>query len=269
MACGLSPAPAPNNRGMNRLPSLFVSHGAPTFALEPGLHGAQLRALGERLPRPAAIAVVSAHWQAGEVRVSTIAQPATVHDFGGFPAPLYQLRYPAPGAPDFARRALTLLQQAGWNAREDETRGLDHGAWVPLMHLVPAADIPVFQIAMPRNLDEAGALRLGQALAPLAEEGVLLIGSGSLTHNLYETRFGDPDAEPYVHAFANWTAAQLKAGRPEALRLDDAPAGRRAHPTSEHFLPLLVAAGAGGAQVEELDGGIEHGVLAMRSYAFA
>lgn len=254
---------------MNRLPTVFVSHGAPTFALDPGRHGAQLRALGERLPRPKAMAVVSAHWQAAELRVGTAAQPATLHDFGGFPAPLYQLRYPAPGAPELARRALALLQQAGWAAREDESRGLDHGAWVPLMHLYPEAEIPVFPIAMPRDLDEAAALRLGRALAPLADEGVLLIGSGSLTHNLYETRFGDPNAEPYVHAFANWTAAQLRAGRPEALRLDDAPAGRRAHPTAEHFLPLLVAAGAGGGEVQELDGGIEHGVLAMRSYVFA
>lgn len=254
---------------MNRLPSVFVSHGAPTFALEPGLHGAQLRALGEQLPRPAAIAVVSAHWQAGEVRVGTSVQPATVHDFGGFPAPLYQLRYPAPGAPHLARRALALLQQAGWNARDDESRGLDHGAWVPLMHLYPDADVSVFPIAMPLDLDEAGALRLGQALAPLRDEGVLLIGSGSLTHNLREVRFDDSRGDAYVQDFADWVTRCLHEGRTPWL--DEAPQGRRAHPSDEHYLPLLVALGAAlpGAGVEALDGGIEHGVLAMRSYCFS
>lgn len=253
---------------MNPLPTLFVSHGAPTYALEPGLAGAQLGELGRRLARPAAIAVVSAHWQANEVRVSSSSSPETVHDFGGFPAPLYALRYPAPGAPEQALRALQLLQQAGWAASADAQRGLDHGAWVPLLHLYPAADIPVFQIAMPRDLDEAGALRLGQALRPLADEGVLLIGSGSLTHNLREVRFGDTRGDAYVNAFADWVSARLQAG--QAPLLDDAPAGHRAHPTDEHYLPLLVAAGAAatGATVEELDGGVEHGVLAMRSYVF-
>jgi 4,5-DOPA dioxygenase extradiol len=253
---------------MKRLPTLFVSHGAPTYALEPGLAGAQLGELGRRLRRPEAIAVVSAHWQANEVRVGTSSRPETVHDFGGFPAPLYALRYPAPGAPEHALRALQLLQQAGWAASADAQRGLDHGAWVPLLHLFPTADIPVFQIAMPLDLDEAGALRLGRSLAPLADEGVLLIGSGSLTHNLRELRFGDARGDAYVQAFADWAAARLRAG--QAPLLHEAPQGRRAHPTDEHYLPLLVAAGAAvpGATVEELDGGIEHGVLAMRSYRF-
>jgi len=253
---------------MKRLPTLFVSHGAPTYALAPGLAGAQLRALGQRLPRPAAIAVVSAHWQASEVKVGSSSRPATVHDFGGFPPPLYALRYPAPGQPELAQRALRLLQQAGWAASADPERGLDHGAWVPLLHLYPAADIPVFQIAMPHDLDEAGALRLGRALSPLADAGVLLVGSGSLTHNLREVRFGDGAGDAYVTAFADWVRDRLQAGEPP--RLAQAPQGRRAHPSDEHWLPLLVAAGAAapGAVVEELDGGVEHGVLAMRSYLF-
>ena len=253
---------------MHRLPTLFVSHGAPSFALEPGRAGAQLRELGRRLPRPEAIAMVSAHWQAHDLRVGSSALPDTVHDFGGFPAPLYALRYPAPGHPPWARRVVQRLQQAGWPAREDAQRGLDHGAWVPLLHLYPQAELPVFQIALPLALDEAGALRLGAALAPLAEEGLLLIGSGSLTHNLREVRFGDPNAAPYVTRFADWVGERLRAG--QAPWLDAAPEGRRAHPSDEHYLPLLVAAGAAapGARVEELDGGVEHGVLAMRSYVF-
>lgn len=251
-----------------RLPTLFVSHGAPTYALAPGLAGAQLRELGQRLRRPKALLVVSAHWQTAEVRVSTSAQPATVHDFGGFPAPLYALRYPAPGAPDFARQTAALLREAGWTVSEDAQRGLDHGAWVPLLHLYPEADLPVFQVAMPLDLDEAGAWRLGEALAPLAEQGVLIVGSGSLTHNLREVRFNDRRGDAYVQSFADWVAARLRAG--QTPWLDDAPQGHRAHPSDEHYLPLLVAAGAAqaGAAVEELDGGIEHGVLAMRSYVF-
>lgn len=253
---------------MQRQPTLFVSHGAPSYALQPGLAGAQLRALGQRLPRPRAVAVISAHWQAAEVRVGSSASPATVHDFGGFPAPLYALRYPAPGHPELAQQALQRLQAAGWAASTDDQRGLDHGAWVPLLHLFPEADIPVFQIAMPRTLDEAGALRLGRALAPLADAGVLLVGSGSLTHNLGEVRFGDRHGDAYVTDFADWVAARLRAGQTPLLA--EAPAGRRAHPSDEHYLPLLVAAGAAapGATVEELDGGVEHGVLAMRSYVF-
>ncbi len=255
---------------MNPLPTLFVSHGAPTFALESGLAGAQLRELGARLPRPRAVLMVSAHWFSQEVLVGSSPRPATIHDFGGFPPALYALQYPAPGHPELAARALQLLQQAGWPAREDAQRGLDHGAWVPLMHLYPEADVPVFQVSMPKRLDEASAQRLGAALAPLAEEGVLIVGSGSLTHNLYEVRFGDRHGEPYVTEFSDWVTAQLRAGRQEALRLDAAPGGRRAHPSTDHFLPLRVAAGAAapGAPVEELDGGIEHGVLAMRSYVF-
>lgn len=253
---------------MSRLPSLFVSHGAPTFALAPGRAGAQLRALGERLPPPRAVLVVSAHWQAATVRVGSAPQPATVHDFGGFPAALSALRYPAPGEPALAARVVRQLQAAGWPAHADPDRGLDHGVWVPLLHLLPAAGRPVVPLAMPVDLDEAGALRLGQALAPLADEGVLIVGSGSLTHNLREVRFGDPQGDAYVQAFADWVHARLQAG---ALPWrDEAPQGRRAHPSLEHYLPLFVALGAAapGARVEWLAGGIEHAALAMHSVVF-
>ncbi|PWF24626.1 dioxygenase [Corticimicrobacter populi] len=255
----------------NRMPVLFVSHGAPTFALEPGLAGPELTRLGQQLPEPRAIVVISAHWMTrGTVGVTTSAQPATIHDFGGFPAPLYALQYPAAGAPEIAARTLELLQQAGWPTTPDASRGLDHGAWVPLMHLYPDARIPVVQVSLPYPCDADTALRLGKSLAPLRDEGVLLIGSGSLTHNLYEIRHPGSDASEYVREFTDWTRRQVDAHDISALlgyrRL--APAAERAHPTEEHFLPLLVAAGATGDEEPTtiIDGGVDYGVLAMDTY---
>ncbi|MGE0314969.1 MAG: class III extradiol ring-cleavage dioxygenase [Lautropia sp.] len=257
---------------MPRLPSLFVSHGAPSFALEPGLAGPRLAALGRALPRPEAVLVVSPHWMTPAPRVGTAAQPETIHDFGGFDPALYQLGYPARGHPALARRALDALDAAGWTARADEHRGLDHGAWVPLMHLFPAADVPVFQVSLPSRLDAATAFAFGRALAPLAREGVLIVGSGSLTHNLHEFFSGHGQEEAYAADFAAWVREAVdRRDRARLLRtLDDAPQARRAHPTAEHFWPLLVAAGAGDLTQpsQVIEGGIVHGVLAMDSYAF-
>lgn len=260
---------------MSRLPSLFISHGAPTFALEPGLAGPALTALGRSLPRPEAVLVVSPHWMTPTPRVGTVSQPETIHDFGGFDPALYQLSYPAPGHPAFARRAMECLTQAGWPAQADGQRGLDHGAWVPLMHLFPQADVPVFQVSLPSRLDAERAWAFGQALAPLADEGVLIVGSGSLTHNLYEFRGAQGPDEPYVKAFAAWVREAVEQGDRTRLRrtLEDAPDARRAHPTTEHFWPLLVAAGAADVgdrplRAAVIDGGIAHGMLAMDAYAF-
>ena len=188
---------------MQTLPTLFVSHGAPTFALEPGLAGANLAALGRRVPRPQAVLVVSPHWMTREAQATLSLRPETIHNFGGFDPALYTLQYPAEGAHLAARRALELLQAAGLSATADADRGLDHGAWVPLMHLYPEADIPVFQVSLPQWLDADGAYGYGRALAPLAGEGVLIVGSGSLTHNLYEFRLGDPRVEAYAVEFAH------------------------------------------------------------------
>lgn len=257
---------------MSRLPSLFISHGAPTFALEPGLAGPRLTALGRSLPRPEAVLVVSPHWMTPTPRVGTTEQPATIHDFGGFDPALYQLDYPARGHQALARRTLDVLQRAGWSALPDEHRGLDHGAWVPLMHLFPLADVPVFQVSLPARLDAQRAWDFGRALAPLASEGVLIIGSGSLTHNLYEFRPGRTQGDAYVAAFAAWVREAVEQGDSDRLlrTLDDAPEASRAHPTPEHFWPLLVAAGAAGSTlpVQVIEGGIEHGMLAMDSYVF-
>jgi len=258
-----------------RQPTLFVSHGAPSFALDPGLAGPRLTALGASLPKPQAVLVVSPHWMTDSPVVGTVARPGTIHDFGGFAPALYQLEYPAAGHPVLAQAALDALRAAGFPAQADEERGLDHGAWVPLMHLFPQADVPVFQVSLPARLDAAGAWALGRALAPLAEQGVLVVGSGSLTHNLYEFRAAHGQDEAYVQAFADWVADAVRQADGERLRrtLTDAPQARRAHPTTEHFWPLLVAAGAsdtgsGPAPGVLVPGGIAHGMLSMDAYAF-
>lgn len=259
---------------MTRNPSLFVSHGAPTFALEPGRAGAQLAALGRQLDRPRAVVVVSPHWMTrGGVRVTGTARPRTVHDFGGFDPKLYEITYPAAGDPALAQRIASMLAEAGWPAAVDPDRGLDHGAWVPLLHLFPQADVPVLQVSLPAELNERKAYELGRALAPLADEGALVVGSGSLTHNLYEFRMRTSAEAAYAREFTLWIREAVRSGNVERLlrSLEQAPHAQRAHPTTEHFLPLLVALGAADPSLEAttvLDGGIVHGVLAMESYVF-
>lgn len=257
---------------MNRLPTLFVSHGAPTFALDPGLAGPKLNALGRALPIPQAVLIVSPHWMTRGARVSLADRPATIHDFGGFPQPLYEIGYPAAGHAALAQRALDTLKQAGWAAQGEAHRGLDHGAWVPLLYLYPEADVPVFQVSLPMGLDAQSAWAFGQALAPLRDEGVLVVGSGSLTHNLYEFRSGHGDDAAYATEFVAWVRDAVRRSDSVRVRrtLDEAPHAQRAHPTTEHFLPLLVAAGAAGegASAEVIDGGIAHGVLSMDTFVF-
>lgn len=255
------------------LPLLFVSHGAPMFAIEPGLAGQQLTELGRELPQADAIVVISPHWMTrGEVCVTSSTSPKTIHDFGGFPNQLYELSYPAPGAPALANHIVELLGSAGWKARLDATRGLDHGAWVPLLYLAPSATVPVVQVSMPMPMDTYGALALGKALKPLRDMNVLVVASGSLTHNLYEFRGATSDSADYVKDFAAWTAMTLQRGDTEQMLeyRRFAPAADRAHPTNEHFLPLLIALGAAGEkyQTRVLEGGITYGVLAMDSYLF-
>lgn len=253
-------------------PVFFISHGAPTFALEPGQLGANLHALGEQLTGIKAVLVVSPHWQTRELQVLATPRPETIHDFGGFPAALYQLQYPAPGQPELALEAMQLLTQSGWPVTTEAQRGLDHGAWVPLLHLLPKADIPVFQVSLPHSLDTAGALALGRALAPLRERGVVIVGSGSLTHNLYDLQPPAASAVAYAVEFAHWIRQAVTRADADALldyrRL--APHAERAHPTQEHFLPLLVALGAShereAAQV--IAGDITYGVLLMESYVW-
>lgn len=261
---------------MSALPALFVSHGAPTLAIVDSPAHRFLRELGNTLARPKAILVASAHWETrGGPAVSLAAQPETVHDFGGFPDALMAIRYPAPGAPETAVRAASLLSDAGFAVAQNPTRGLDHGAWVPLHLMYPAADIPVAQVSIVRGASPADHERMGRALAALRAEGVLVIGSGSLTHNLREFR-GQPidvAAPGWVSAFGNWIKARLDDNDLDALRgyRVRAPHAERNHPTDEHLLPLYVAMGAGGpsARAERLHASYEYGILAMDVYAFS
>ncbi|SFU66585.1 Aromatic ring-opening dioxygenase, catalytic subunit, LigB family [Polaromonas sp. YR568] len=258
-----------------KIPALFVSHGAPMFALEPGQAGPLLHAIGKRLlalPGLRAILVISPHWRTRGLRVGASARPETVHDFGGFPAPLYALQYPAPGAPEISGEVATLLARAGLPAQLMDEQGLDHGAWVPLLHLLPGAPLPVFQLSLPIELRATDALALGRALAPLREQGVLILASGGLTHNLYEFRQSETETpESYVHEFVQW-ARRAALAHDEAALVDfrGAPHSRRAHPSDEHYLPLLVAAGASsaGEPVEVMEGGVTYGVLSMEGYVF-
>jgi 4,5-DOPA dioxygenase extradiol len=244
------------------------------FAIEPGLAGKHLAELGRELPRPDAIVILSPHWMTrGEVSVTGSIAPSTIHDFGGFPDALYQIQYPAPGAPELAAQIVEMLNGAGWKSSLNVNRGLDHGAWVPLLYLAPEADIPVVQVSMPATLDTRQAWKLGEALKPLRDMNVLIVASGSLTHNLYEFRGATPHGAQYVKDFAAWTAKTLAAGNLDQL-LDYkqyAPSAERAHPTDEHYLPLFIALGAAGEHYETrvLEGGVTYGVLAMDSYLFS
>ncbi|RDB44335.1 dioxygenase [Halomonas sp. DQ26W] len=243
-------------------PSLFISHGSPMLALTPGPAHDFLRELGRAL-RPEAILVVSAHWTTRQLMVSTSPRPETIHDFGGFPQALFDCQYPAPGEPELARRFAREL-----NAVPTE-RGLDHGAWVPLSLMFPEADIPVVSLSLPVEWSNQQLVELGGKLAGARCDGVLVIGSGSLTHNLAEMQAGQVPTPEWVSQFVDWIHFRLEAGDRDALQeWELAPQARRNHPTPEHFLPLLVAMGAGG-QARRLHHSVEQGVLTMDVYAFA
>lgn len=249
----------------DRLPSVFVSHGAPTLPMEDIPARRFLEGLGKALGRPEAILCVSAHWETRAPAASLATQPETIYDFYGFPDALYQLRYPAPGAPGLAKRAAELLR----GAELDEDRGLDHGAWVPLLLMYPEADIPVTQLSVLSMAGPAASLELGRALAPLRDEGVLILASGGAVHNLKEWRANQHRTPDWAGEFDDWLAAQVETGEIESL-LDyrqQGPHGARAHPTEEHFLPLFVAMGAGGAG-RALHRSFAPGGLSMAAFAF-
>ena len=261
--------------GMNKLPTIFISHGSPMHALHAGAAGEAWAALGQRLPRPRAILIASAHWETRLPMLTSGEQPETIHDFSGFPEPLYRIRYQAPGAPEVARRAQALLKDAGFTAGIDGCRGLDHGAWSPLLHAYPAADVPVVQLSLQTALGAPHHLALGRALAPLADEGVLIIGSGHMTHNLREWSRGMQTGgeAAYVREFRQWVHTRIEANDFDTLVdwRSRAPHAVRAHPTDEHFLPLFVALGAAGEHVraEHFFDAVEDGVLAMDAYLFS
>jgi 4,5-DOPA dioxygenase extradiol len=256
------------------MPVLFLSHGAPTLPLEPGETGAVWKKLGARLPRPSSILVVSAHWETHIPTLSLAVEPETIHDFSGFPAELYRLQYPAPGAPQMAKSAAQLLQQAEIPVQLDDSHGLDHGAWVPLSIMFPQADIPVAQLSLQPERDPAWHLALGRALRPLREQGVLIVGSGAITHNLRAV-FTHPQDEPapaWVTEFCDWIAVRIKEGDLGALSAyrELAPHAERNHPSDEHLLPLFVALGAASKvdDAQHLNRVMTFGLLAMDAWLF-
>ena len=256
---------------MSRQPAIFVSHGSPMLALDDGPAHRFLAGLGSVFERPKAILVVSAHWESATPLVSAVEHPRTIHDFGGFPRALFEMQYPAPGAPDLAAQVTDLVP----GARIDPARGLDHGAWVPLKLAYPAADVSVTQLSVQTHLGPAHALAVGQALRPLRDEGILIVGSGSLTHNLHEFRSAvqEQPPAPWVTAFADWMAERLDAGDVESL-LDyraRAPFGPRNHPTEEHLLPLFTVLGAAaeGERLMARHRSYTYGILAMDAWGTA
>ena len=257
---------------MSPLPSLFVSHGAPDLVVS-GHQAAQFLAdLGRELPRPEAILIVSAHWERADLAITTNPLPATIHDFMGWPKELYRIRYSAPGAQWLAGQVADHLSNAGITLVPDARRGLDHGAWVPLHLAYPAADIPVAQLSLLRGGSARDHFDVGLALAPLREQGVLIIGSGSAVHNLRMlAREGTPPP-PWALAFDQWLADAIeRRDLADLSAFPDRPKDARiAHPTPEHLLPLFVALGAGWAanRSSRLHQSWSYGSLSMSAYAF-
>jgi 4,5-DOPA dioxygenase extradiol len=254
------------------LPTLFVSHGAPTLALDPGETGAAWQTLAGTLPRPKAVLCVSAHWTTAAPMVSGPSRNTTIHDFHGFPAPLYQISYPAPGDPALAEHVQRLLADAGMTTGIDRNRGLDHGAWVPLRLMYPQADVPAIQLSVQPGRDAAWHYRMGEALAPLRAEGVLIVASGGAVHNLREIAWDGGPAPAWAQGFDEWLATALAEGRlADLIDWQRAPQARRAQPTDEHFLPLFVALGAAGkaARGERVHHGFTLASMSMAAFKFA
>jgi 4,5-DOPA dioxygenase extradiol len=259
------------------LPVLFVSHGAPNMILYDSPARRFLAGLGETLPKPKAIVSVSAHFMANRPTVVADPAPGMIYDFGGFEPELYEMVYPAPGEPRLAAEVAERLAAAGLDPLIRAERGYDHGTWVPLKLIRPAADVPVVQLSVEPRRDPRHHWEIGRALADLRREGVLIVASGSLTHNLHEV-FGanglralDAPSPAWVTGFADWIAEKIAAGDVEAL-LDyrrRAPDAVRNHPTDEHLLPLFVALGAGGATGLRIHESRNFAVLAMDAYRFA
>lgn len=265
---------------MTRLPTYFISHGGgPWPWMKEQNRGAydRLEASLQAMPRdigvtPAAVLVISGHWEEDEFTVMAHPRPPMIYDYSGFPAHTYEISYPAPGAPRLAQRVQELLQGAGIAAPLDTARGFDHGTYAPLAVIYPEAEVPVLQLSMRRGYDPAEHLAVGRALAPLRDEGVLIVGSGLSYHNL--RAFG-PQARAPSAAFDGWLQRTLLEASPaqrveQLMRWANAPAARQAHPREDHLLPLMVALGAA-----EHDAGrcVYHeddfyGGIAVSSFAF-
>ena len=234
------------NEIFSRQPSLFISHGAPNIVLYPSETRAFWQNLSAKLRRPSAILIMSAHFPAARPTFETGGYPGMIYDFGGFEPELYDMTFPAPGAPALAEKAFGLADAAGLSAAISQGRGYDHGTWVPLRVMFPQADIPVATLSVQPRENGARHLALGRALAPLRDQGVLIVGSGGATHNL-RAFFSGEDTPPWARNFNDWLCERIEAGDAEAVAAwDQGPDALRNHPTPEHFLPLPFAFGAGG-----------------------
>jgi 4,5-DOPA dioxygenase extradiol len=251
-------------RREGRMPAVFAGHGSPTNAIDDNAWRRAWRALGERLPRPRAVLCVSAHWETDGVRVTDSARPPTIHDFGGFSRALHEFEYPAPGDPALARRVAGLLDGAAL----DPARGLDHGAWSVLAAMLPRADVPVLQLSLERRRDAAGHFALGARLAPLRDEGVLVLGTGNVVHDLASIAWGEERGYEWAERFDRWVVERMRAGDAAALvDYERHPDAARAVPSAEHFVPLLyvLATRQPGEAVETWNEGVTLGSIAMTS----
>ncbi|MGH7056569.1 MAG: DODA-type extradiol aromatic ring-opening family dioxygenase [Acetobacteraceae bacterium] len=259
------------------MPTLYISHGSPMTAIVDTPARRFLAGLGNELARPRAILVASAHWESAAPMLNAVEENETIHDFRGFPPALFAISYPAPGAPELAEEIAASLRAAGIAAELDRKRGLDHGAWVPLILAYPEADTPVLELSVQTPLGPAHHLALGRALARLRERDVLVLGSGSFTHDLRRFARGrqgiDAGETADVAEFSEWMDRHIRENDTAALvdyrRL--APFAADEHPTEEHLLPLYVALGAAGEKpsAKLLHSSVEFGFLRMDAYAFA
>ena len=257
-----------------RMPALFIGHGSPMNIFLEGPYAADLREQAESLPRPAAILVISAHWTTPQLRVTASATPRQLYDFIGFPEEFYKFTYETPGDPILAGRIASLLETAGKPCTQDPTRGIDHAAWAILSHMYPEADIPVLELSLSYHLPPLECFDIGKALSPLREEGILIIGSGNLVHNLYEFDY-EMNVQPYPWAVAFNTLVKEKLAKKDKTALasyaETVPESKQAVPTPDHYLPLLAAAGT----MDSMESAVvfhesfQNGSIAMTSFIFA
>jgi 4,5-DOPA dioxygenase extradiol len=258
-------------------PSVFVSHGAPMVALQENDEpfNRDIAGFFGAFPKPQAVVVLSPHWiTQGRVEVTGAARLETIHDFRGFPRPLFEIQYNPPGDPALAKRVVELIAGQKLSASLNLTRGLDHGAWVPLRIAFPAADVPVIQVSLPMSGPNASAdiLRMGKALASLRSEGILILGSGGAVHNLRDLSWSEIRGEPYPWAkqFDDWLFERLKVADVQSLvEMEDHVENDQAHPTPEHFYPILFTLGASlpGDRLAVVHRSFQYRSLSMASYA--
>ncbi len=250
-----------------KLPALFISHGAPTLAIEQSATTSALARMGQNLPQPRAIVIMSAHWLSSKLEISSNPQPKTWHDFSGFDAELYELQYPVSGHAALAESLAQQLSARGISCSVNPLRVCDHGVWAPLRHLYPEADVPIVQISLPQPYDSHACYQLGAQLAYLRDQQILIIGSGNITHNLQALRWQADSIDHKAKEFKHWLLQQLKTDIPTALDWQQYPDYQNIHPSDEHLLPLFFALGAG-QRVSVVHQSMAHHSLGMDIYRF-